>query len=61
MRGQSLKGVELLECTGRDLARGNTDVSFVFATSRVTVFDALDVNGLSFAPPDRRQKSHPLY
>ncbi|MGW6014440.1 hypothetical protein [Streptomyces sp. NPDC055210] len=60
VRGQSLKGVELLEWTGRDLARGNIDVSFVFETNRVTVFNALDENGLSFAPPDWRQKSHPL-
>jgi hypothetical protein len=61
VRGQSLKGVELLEWTGRDLAQGNVDVSFVFETSRVTVFNALDENGLSFAPPDRHQRSHPLH
>ncbi|MCL8017994.1 hypothetical protein [Streptomyces sp. AS02] len=60
LRGLSLKGVELLEWTGRDLARGNVDVSFVFETCRVTVFNALDENGLSFAPPDRHQRSHPL-
>ncbi|WP_328443512.1 hypothetical protein OG780_43910 [Streptomyces sp. NBC_00386] len=61
LRGQSLEGVELLEWTGRDLAQGNIDVSFVFGTSRVTVFNALDENGLSFDLPDGRQRSHPLY
>ncbi|WP_326791117.1 hypothetical protein [Streptomyces sp. NBC_00151] len=61
LRGQSLKGVELLEWTGSDLAQGNIDVSFVFETSRVTVFNALDENGLSFDLPDGRQRSHPLY
>ncbi|WP_137991337.1 hypothetical protein [Streptomyces vilmorinianum] len=61
LRGLSLRGVDLLEWTGRDLAQGNVEVSFVFATSRVTVFNALDENGLSFAPPDRNQQSHPLH
>lgn len=75
LRGLPLTRVELLDWTGRDdrddrdgrdgrddrdLARGNADVSFVFGASRVTVFNALDENGLSFAPPDRRQRSHPL-
>ncbi|MEU6865378.1 hypothetical protein ABZ924_19240 [Streptomyces sp. NPDC046876] len=61
LRGLSLKGVELLEWTGGDPAEGNVDVSFVFETSRVTVFNALDENGLSFAPPDQHQRSHPLH
>ncbi|MCQ4045980.1 hypothetical protein ACFOSC_19930 [Streptantibioticus rubrisoli] len=56
--GLPLKNVELLEWTGNDLARGNVDVSFVFDGSRVTVFNALDENGLSFAPPDRHQRAH---
>ncbi|MFD7628046.1 hypothetical protein ACFV7Q_18755 [Streptomyces sp. NPDC059851] len=59
--GLPLKEVELLEWTGGDLAQGNVDVSFVFEKSRVTVFNALDENGLSFAPPDRRQRSHSLH
>ncbi|GAA2334420.1 hypothetical protein Scani_59040 [Streptomyces caniferus] len=59
--GPALKGVELLEWTGRDLAQGTTDVSFVFETSRVTVFNALDENGLSFGPPGRSQRSHALH
>jgi hypothetical protein len=58
--GLPLTAVELLEWTGRDAARGNVDVSFVFGASRVTVFNALDENGLSFAAPDRRQRSRPL-
>ncbi|MFG2495735.1 hypothetical protein ACGFSD_32510 [Streptomyces caniferus] len=61
LRGLPLKGVELLEWTGRDLAQGTTDVSFVFETSRVTVFNALDENGLSFGPPGRNQRSHALH
>ncbi|MER5207618.1 hypothetical protein [Streptomyces sp. NPDC002825] len=60
LRGMPLQAVELLEWTGADLAQGNVDVSFVFETGRVTVFNALDENGLSFSPPDQRQQSHPL-
>ncbi|MGW6984226.1 hypothetical protein ACWGE1_33085 [Streptomyces sp. NPDC054932] len=61
LRGLELKAVELLEWTGRDMARGSVDVGFVFETGRVTVFNALDENGLSFAPPDRHQRPHPLH
>lgn len=62
LRGLTLKGVELLEWTGRDVAQGVVDVSFVFEASRVTVFNALDENGLSFGPPDdRNQRAHALH
>ncbi|WP_329389281.1 hypothetical protein OG625_35760 [Streptomyces sp. NBC_01351] len=60
LRGRPLAGVELLEWTGRDLAQGSVSVSFVFEERRATVFNALDENGLSFDPPDQRQRSHPL-
>ncbi|MFD5322800.1 hypothetical protein [Streptomyces sp. NPDC127092] len=60
LQGRSLTGVELLEWTGRDLAQGNVDVSLVFTTGRVTVFNALDENGLRFTPPGPHQKAHPL-
>ncbi|MBT2369307.1 hypothetical protein J7E88_29380 [Streptomyces sp. ISL-10] len=58
LRGLPLKGAELLEWTGRDVAQGSIDVSFAFETGRVTVFNALDENGLSFAPPGPSQRSH---
>lgn len=61
LRGLSLKEVELLEWTGADVARGNIDVSFVFEQKRATVFNALDENGLSFNPPERRQRSRPFH
>ncbi|MFD7447248.1 hypothetical protein [Streptomyces sp. NPDC059909] len=61
LRGLSLKEVELLEWTGRDLAQGNIDVGFVFEERRATVFNALDENGLSFDPPDRHQRSRPFH
>ncbi|MGI5347075.1 hypothetical protein ACQEU8_02640 [Streptomyces sp. CA-250714] len=61
LRGLPLRGVELLEWTGPDLARGTVSLSFVFAQGRVTVFNALDENGLGFGPPDRRQRCHPLH
>ncbi|MEU2389550.1 hypothetical protein [Streptomyces sp. NPDC007369] len=59
-RGLPLKGVELLEWTGRDVAHGNVDVSFAFETGRVTVFNALDENGVGFGPPGPSQRIHPL-
>ncbi|MGW4160999.1 hypothetical protein [Streptomyces sp. NPDC004788] len=58
VRGLPLKGVELLEWTGPDVAQGNIDVSFAFETGRVTVFNALDDNGMNFDPPGARQRSH---
>ncbi|WP_369141888.1 hypothetical protein [Streptomyces sp. R44] len=61
VQGLPLQGVELIEWTGGDLAEGNVDVSFVFEASRVTVFDALDENGLSFSPPGQHQRTHPLH
>ncbi|MGW1169538.1 hypothetical protein [Streptomyces sp. NPDC002550] len=50
LRGLALKGAELLEWTGKDVAQGNVDVRFAFETGRVTIFNALDENGLSFDP-----------
>ncbi|MFC8277473.1 hypothetical protein ACFUJR_34040 [Streptomyces sp. NPDC057271] len=60
LRGTPLEGVELLQWTGRDMASGNVDVSFVFESGRVTVFNALDENGVSFGPPGPSRRSHPL-
>lgn len=53
VRGLPLQGVELLAWTGKDAAEGNVDVSFVFPDARVTVFNALDENGLGFDPRQR--------
>ncbi|WP_327687296.1 hypothetical protein [Streptomyces sp. NBC_00467] len=61
MRGLCLQRVELLEWTGKDVANGNIDVSFVFADRRVTVFNALDENGLDFSTPGGHQRSHALH
>lgn len=58
LRGLPLKAAELLVWTGRDAARGNVDISFAFETGRVTVFNALDENGISFDPPGPSQRSH---
>ncbi|MGP8296399.1 hypothetical protein ACTPOK_00125 [Streptomyces inhibens] len=60
LRGQSLKEVELLEWAGGDLAQGNVDVGFAFEVGRVTTFNALDENGLSFDPPGPHQRAHAL-
>ncbi|WP_030985719.1 hypothetical protein [Streptomyces sp. NRRL S-1813] len=60
LRSLSLKGVELLEWTGRDVAQGSVDVSFDFEANRATVFNALDENGLSFGPPGPRQRAYAL-
>ncbi|MFG3157780.1 hypothetical protein ACGF7W_37750 [Streptomyces sp. NPDC048219] len=57
LQGLPLQGVELLEGTGDNSAQATVDVSFVFHTSRVTVFNALDENGLSFALPGRRLRT----
>jgi hypothetical protein len=60
LRGLPLKAAELLEWTGGDVAQGNVDVSFAFETGCVTVFNALDENGVSFDPPGPSQRSHPF-
>ncbi|MET8570150.1 hypothetical protein [Streptomyces sp. NPDC004783] len=58
LQGQVLQDVELLEWTGSDMAQGTVAVSFRFPHGRLTVFNALDENGLTFGPPeslDQRQ------
>ncbi|MFD4140995.1 hypothetical protein [Streptomyces sp. NPDC058572] len=60
LQGQTLESVELLELTGIGMAQGAVDVSFVFPQGRVTVYNALDENGLTFEPPDVKQRRHPL-
>lgn len=58
LRGLPLKGAELLEWTYGDVAQGKVDISFAFEAGRVTVFNALDENGVSFDPPGPNQQPH---
>ncbi|MEU0157316.1 hypothetical protein ABZ154_00305 [Streptomyces sp. NPDC006261] len=58
--GLPLLRTELLEWTGGGPARGVVDVSFVFEAHRISVFNALDENGLSFAAPGTEQRAHRL-
>lgn len=59
--GQRLESVELLEWNGPDLAHGMVAVSFEFASQRLTIYNALDENGLAFGSPDPRDTRHPLH
>ncbi|MGI5519878.1 hypothetical protein ACQEUX_02845 [Micromonospora sp. CA-259024] len=56
-RGQRLEVVELLEWAGDDLAAGTVTVGLKFADSWLTVYSALDENGLGFGdlPPEYRR------
>jgi hypothetical protein len=54
LRGQTLRAVELLSWTGADLAYGMVAVGFLFPHGRVTIYNALDENGMEFEDPDQR-------
>lgn len=60
LSGQRLQAVELLEWTSEDMARGMVAVGFVFPDSQVTIYNALDENGMEFGLPDRRYTRHAL-
>ncbi|MFI6740323.1 hypothetical protein ACIBI9_45995 [Nonomuraea sp. NPDC050451] len=60
LKGQRLQGVELLEWAGQDMAQGMVAVSFIFANGRVTIYNALDENGMEFDTPDPRYVRHRL-
>ncbi len=60
LRGQRLQGVELLVWTGEDMAQGMVAVGFVFPHGRVTLYNALDENGMEFRSPDPRYARHNL-
>ncbi|MEV5973120.1 hypothetical protein [Streptomyces sp. NPDC051921] len=55
LRGLALASAELREWQGQpqvpDLAKGCVDITFAFGPRDVTVFNALDENGLRFDPP----------
>ncbi|MEV4474548.1 hypothetical protein ACFFR3_23580 [Nonomuraea salmonea] len=54
LQGQSLQAVELLTWMGEDLAYGTVAVGFVFPQGRVTIYNALDENGMDFGEPDQQ-------
>jgi hypothetical protein len=60
LTGQRLQAVELLEWAGEDMARGMVAVSFTFPDDQVTIYNALDENGMVFGLPDRRYTRHRL-
>ncbi|MEU8381402.1 hypothetical protein [Streptosporangium sp. NPDC048865] len=60
LAGQRLHALELLEWDGEDLAKGMVAVSFVFPDGRVTIYNALDENGMEFGLPDPRYTRHGL-
>ncbi|MEU4100957.1 hypothetical protein AB0F16_10165 [Streptomyces tanashiensis] len=55
-----LQEIELLEWRGNDAAHGMVAIGFVFPYRRVTVFNALDENSLSFTAPEPGYGPHPL-
>ncbi|MFJ7128029.1 hypothetical protein [Streptomyces sp. NPDC098101] len=59
LQGRVLQDVELLEWRGDDAAWGTVAVGFVFPHGRVTVFNALDENGLGFTAPEPSYERHP--
>ncbi|MEP7764706.1 hypothetical protein [Sanguibacter sp. 25GB23B1] len=52
LEGRTVLDVELLEWRGGDMADGSVAVSLIFgAGGRLTIFNALDENGVDFDPP----------
>jgi hypothetical protein len=60
LTGRSLSTVELLEWRGRDIAQGTVSLGFGFPDGQVTIYNALDENGMEFTPPDERYTRHGL-
>ncbi|MEO3808067.1 hypothetical protein ABGB17_03600 [Sphaerisporangium sp. B11E5] len=58
LRGQRLRGVELFEWTGEDMAQGTVALGFVFLNGRVAIYNALDENGIQFGLPDHQYTRH---
>ncbi|MEU8404990.1 hypothetical protein AB0C19_02170 [Micromonospora sp. NPDC048842] len=56
--GQRLEAVELLEWTGDDLAAGTVTVGLRFADGWLTVYNALDENGLGFGDLPLEYRRH---
>jgi hypothetical protein len=62
LHGQTLRGVELLEWTGDDgdLANGMVALGFTLTSGHLTIYNALDENGIEFHPPTANYRRHPL-
>ncbi|MET7333223.1 hypothetical protein [Nonomuraea sp. NPDC005650] len=60
LKGQRLRGVELLEWADQDMAQGMVAVNFTFPNGQVTIYNALDENGMEFDSPDPRYARHKL-
>jgi len=62
LAGRTLNRVELLEWAGGkdDMANGSIAIGLDLAPDWLTVFNALDENGLAFGPPDDCYRRHPL-
>ncbi|GIF67446.1 hypothetical protein Ais01nite_54810 [Asanoa ishikariensis] len=61
--GHSLRSIEILEWIGdgqRDMAEGSLAIGFDFAPAWVTIFNALDENGLEYGPPGPHYRRHRL-
>ncbi|MCG5219899.1 hypothetical protein [Streptosporangium sp. KLBMP 9127] len=60
LQGQQLQAVELLEWVEDDMAEGTLSVGFAFPDDWVTIYNALDENGMEFGVPDHRYTRHKL-
>jgi hypothetical protein len=58
LEGQHLREISLLEWQGGDMADGMVAVHLRFDDGQLTVYNALDENGLSFSPPGAEYVSH---
>ncbi|GIH65393.1 hypothetical protein [Microbispora siamensis] len=54
LQGQRLQAVDLLTWMDEDMAQGMVAVGFLFPHGRVTIYNALDENGMEFEEPDQR-------
>jgi hypothetical protein len=62
LAGRTLDRVELLEWAGGDddMANGSIAIGLDFAPTWLTIFNALDENGLAFGPPEDLYRRLPL-
>jgi hypothetical protein len=57
---QPCSTVELLEWRGDDLAEGTVALGFGFPNGQMTIYNALDENGMEFTPPEDRYMRYSL-
>jgi hypothetical protein len=60
LRGQELRQAQLLEYAGGTMADGSIALGFVFPGGHLTIYNALDENGLLFGLPSRDWREHVL-